>query len=69
MESMQDITLSDFRIIDSKGNRYPVMYIKTNGSNISNMKVSNFTVNGKKVTSSSGDIVTDKPANVAITIQ
>lgn len=45
------------------------MYIKTNGSNISNMKVSNFTVNGKKVTSSSGDIVTDKPANVAITIQ
>lgn len=67
--TMQDITLSDFRIIDSKGNRYPVMYIKTNGSNISNMKVSNFTVNGKKVTSSSGDIVTDKPANVAITIQ
>lgn len=67
--TMQNITLSDFSIIDGKGNRYPVMYIKTNGSNISNMKVSNFTVNGKKVTSSSGDIMIDKPANVGITIQ
>ena len=33
------------------------------------MKVSNFTVNGTKVTSSSGDIVIDKPANVGLTIQ
>lgn len=67
--TMQNITFKDFRIIDGKGNRYPAMYIRTNGSKISNVKISNFTVNGTKVTSSSGDIEIDKPANVAITIQ
>ena len=67
--NMENITLSDFTILDSKGNNYPALWIKTNGSRISGMKVSNFTINGTKLTGSSSQLSIDKPANVSISFE
>jgi len=66
--TMENISLNDINVIDSKGNRYPALYIKTNGSRIDNMKISGFTVNSQKVTSTSENIKIDSRSNVALTV-
>jgi hypothetical protein len=65
---MQNISLSDFKIIDNNANRYPALWIKTNGSYIKDLKINNFTINDTKLTGSSSQLSIDKPANVGITV-
>ena len=65
---MDNINLSNFTIIDKKGNTYPALTIKTNGASIYGLKISNFTVNGEKLTSSSSKIKIDRPGNVSLTV-
>ena len=66
---MENINLSDFTIIDRNCNIYPAMTIKTNGSSINGLSITDFTVNGDKMTSSSSMLSIDKPGNVDISIQ
>jgi hypothetical protein len=66
---MENINFSNFKILDSRSNSYPALNIKTNGSRISGMKVSNFTINGTKMTGSSSQLSIDKPANVSISVE
>jgi polygalacturonase len=66
--TMQNISLSDFKIIDNNANRYPALWIKTNGSYIKDLKINNFTINDTKLTGSSSQLSIDKPANVGITV-
>ena len=66
---MENVTLKDFKVIDSYGNKYPALYIKTNGSQIDNLTIQNFTVNGQKVTAKGDQFDIDKPRNVNYTIQ
>jgi hypothetical protein len=64
---MENVRLSDFTIIDNKGNNYPALAIKTNGSRINGLKISNFKVNSTKLTSSMVNI--DNRNNVSMTIE
>ena len=66
---MENISFTDFKVIDNNSNIYPALTIKTNGSRINRMKVRNFTVNGTKMTGSSSLSSIDKPANVNITFE
>ena len=66
---MENVTLTDFKVLDNKGNKYPALHIKTNGSSINNLKVKNFTVNGVKVDGIGDMLSIDKPENVDITIE
>lgn len=66
---MENITLKDFKVIDSYGNNYPAMYIKTNGSQIRNLKIENLTVNGTRITDTGSQFTIDKPKNVDYTIE
>ena len=66
---MENIILKDFKIIDSYGNKYPALYIKTNGSQIENLKIENLTVNGKRITDTGDYFSIDKPRNVDYTIE
>ena len=65
---MENVTLSDFRVIDKMGNSYPALYIKTNGSTIKNLSIQNLTVNGVKVTGTGTQFSIDKESNVAYSI-
>lgn len=65
---MENVTLSDFRVIDKMGNSYPALYIKTNGSTIKNLNIQNLTVNGVKVTGTGTQFSIDKESNVAYSI-
>lgn len=64
--TMSNVNLTNFRIINNNGNNYPAFEIKTMGSSIYNMTVSDFTINGKEVTKIGSDIKIDNAAKVDI---
>lgn len=66
--SMSDITLEDFKILGKEGN-YPALCIKTNGAQISRLKVKDLEVNGTKVTSMGSQFTIDFPSNVEHTME
>lgn len=66
---LDNITLSDFKVLDSEGNKYPALSIITNGASIKGLNIKNFTVNGTKVLSTGDQFYIDNPSNVNYTIQ
>ncbi len=67
--SMSDISLSDFRVIDENGNKYPALSIWTGGASITGLVIENFTVNGVKVLSAGDEFSIDKSENVEYEIK
>lgn len=67
--NMSRIKLENIKVIDNNGNSYPAFNIVTNGSTISGLTISNFTVNGSKITSTGTQFKIDYPSNVDYTIE
>ena len=67
--TMSDITLESFKVLDANGGNYPALYIKTNGSSISGLKIKGLTVDGPPVTAEGDEFVIDTPSNVNYTIE
>jgi polygalacturonase len=67
--NMSRIKLNNIKVIDNSGNLYPAFNIVTNGSTISGLTISNFTVNDNKVTSTGTQFKIDYPSNVEYTIE